>query len=333
MSFAHHLYLNDEEIIDLVIPNSVTSIGNSAFYDCSSLTSVTIPNSVTSIGSNAFQGCSGLTSVTIPNSVTFIGNEAFIFCSGLTSVGIPNSVTSIGRRAFDGIDLVSIVSYITEPFKITGKNSDNRTFTLNTFNNATLYVPVGTIDKYKATEGWKDFVFMEEGTGGGEGPATPEKCATPTISYQNGKLTFDSTTEGATCQYSITDTDIKAGSGNEVELTATYVISVYATKAGYEKSETATATLCWIDVDPRMEDFTNSMASVPAHAVLIQGSDGVLHIAGVDEGTSIAVYSVSGQMVGTAKAKGRQTSLDTNIKKGEVAIIKIGEKSVKVVMQ
>ncbi len=83
------------------IPNSVTSIGDYAFYWCTGLTSVTIPNSVTSIGGSAFSGCTGLTSVNIPNSVTSIGDYAFQFCSGLTSVTIPNSVTSIGRNAFD----------------------------------------------------------------------------------------------------------------------------------------------------------------------------------------------------------------------------------------
>ncbi len=74
---AHNLYINGEEIKDLVIPNSVTSIGKYAFSGCSGLTSVTIPNSVTSIGWSAFDGCSGLTSVTIPNSVTSIGKRAF----------------------------------------------------------------------------------------------------------------------------------------------------------------------------------------------------------------------------------------------------------------
>ena len=87
--YAKHLYVNDVEVMDLVIPNSVTSIGNYAFYNCSGLTSLTIPNSVTSIGRNAFSGCSGLTSVTIPNSVTSIGDFAFLGCSGLTSVEAP----------------------------------------------------------------------------------------------------------------------------------------------------------------------------------------------------------------------------------------------------
>ena len=100
LEYARHLYLNGEEVKDLVIPNSVTSIGEFAFQHCDGLTSVTIPNSVTSIKKFAFSYCSGLTSVTIPNSVTSIEESTFCACSALTSVTIPNSVTSIGFGAF-----------------------------------------------------------------------------------------------------------------------------------------------------------------------------------------------------------------------------------------
>ena len=93
-------FSNCSSLTSVTIPNSVTSIKHDTFKGCSSLTSVTIPNSVTSIGEEAFSYCSGLTSVTIPNSVTYIGSYAFSYCSGLTSVTIPNSVTSIGSGAF-----------------------------------------------------------------------------------------------------------------------------------------------------------------------------------------------------------------------------------------
>ena len=95
-----NLYLNGVLVTNLVIPDSVTSIGNYAFYGCSSLTSVTIPDGVTSIGDAAFVDCTSLTSVTIPDSVTFIKYGAFRNCSSLTSVTIPDSVTSIGGSAF-----------------------------------------------------------------------------------------------------------------------------------------------------------------------------------------------------------------------------------------
>ena len=96
--------------------------------------------------------------------MTSIGGGAFRRCSGLTSVTIPNSVTSIGYGAFNGVDIPTVISLIENPFTITGKTSYYRTFSQNTFLNATLYVPKGTIDKYKATDGWKDFMFIEEGT-------------------------------------------------------------------------------------------------------------------------------------------------------------------------
>ena len=82
------------------IPDSVTSIGDGAFYDCKNLTSVTIPDGVTCIGIDAFHSCESLTSVTIPDSVTSIGDGAFYDCKNLTSVTIPDGVTSIGEEAF-----------------------------------------------------------------------------------------------------------------------------------------------------------------------------------------------------------------------------------------
>ena len=90
----------DTKIRAVTIDYGVTSIGDFAFFNCTSLTSVTIPDSVTSIGYAAFKNCRSLTSVTIPNSVTIIWDQAFCFCKSLTSITIPNTVTSIGESVF-----------------------------------------------------------------------------------------------------------------------------------------------------------------------------------------------------------------------------------------
>lgn len=94
-TIGNYAFDNCSSLTSITIPDGVTSIGNDAFFKCMSLTSITIPDSVTSIGSDAFKGCSGLTSITIPNSVKSIGQGAFDSCTSLTNITIPDGVTFI----------------------------------------------------------------------------------------------------------------------------------------------------------------------------------------------------------------------------------------------
>jgi hypothetical protein len=132
---------------------SVTKIGISAFYNCTTITSVIIPTSVTSIEVIAFMKCSALTSVIIPNSVTSIGGGAFELCSSLKSVMIPNSITSIGQSAFSGYTaLTSVICDITTPLVI-----DTTVFSGVAQNACSLKVPAGSVSMYQSAAVWKNF--------------------------------------------------------------------------------------------------------------------------------------------------------------------------------
>lgn len=405
LTFAKHLFLNDEEIKDLVIPNSVTIIKKHVFSGLSSITSVTIPNSVTRIEFGAFSGCNGLTSVTIPNSVTDLESCVFSGCVGLTSVTLPNSITSIESFTFDsckGLTSVTIPNSVTYidgyafrncnsltsiiiPNSVTYIGYDSfggcsglttiiigkgvRTIAGKAFCNcpelsevycyaekvpsmkgdasrpetpvtdafegsyieyATLHVPSASIYDYKTAEPWKkfkNFVAIEGNT------PQEMKCAKPNINYTNGKLKFDCETEGVEFVSEITDKDIKKEYTSEIELTATYNITVYATKKGYDNSDLATATLCWIDFEPKTEGITNGVANVRAKAVMIQNADGQLTINGLVDGTSVNVYNLNGTIVGSAISNNGSAIVNSNFHVGSTAIVKVGNKNIKVTIK
>lgn len=193
---AQHLYLNGEEVHELSIPNTVTSIGANAFLGCTGITSVDIPSSVTSIGKGAFSStgltsvtlpshitsyngafasCNSLTSVEISDGITLIDEGAFNGCAKLNSVAIPNSVTSIGRIAFaySGLTSISLPSSITSIEEGAFAMCSNLSSVISeiqepfVFENGAfysisdacvLYVPKGTRDAYIAA-GWTEEVF------------------------------------------------------------------------------------------------------------------------------------------------------------------------------
>jgi len=148
------LYLNDELVTELTIPNEITSIPNFALCGISSLASVVIPNTVSKIGSDAFS-MSGLTSITIPNSITSIESYTFDCCSKLVSVTIPNSVKNIGLSAFYGCtSLESISIYANTPPTV------ESSFTSENYN-IDILVPASAVETYRSTQPWSNFTSIK----------------------------------------------------------------------------------------------------------------------------------------------------------------------------
>lgn len=257
LSYAHHLYQNGKEINDLVIPNSIMNIRNLAFYGCSGLTTITIPSNVTTIGSGAFYGCSNLSSVTIPNNVTTIGESAFSGCCSLTTISIGNGVKIIEGYAFAQCTELSDVYCSAE--NITSSDPDNWDFSrafdgsitkgsTTLFTNesafdgsyieyATLHVPESSINAFKTTAPWSGFgTFV---TLSGEEMET-QKCDTPTINIEDGKIKFSCATEGVEFVSEITAPTMTKKYDKEITLSSTYTVTVYATKSGYDDSDKAT---------------------------------------------------------------------------------------------
>lgn len=140
-------------------------------------------------------------------------------------------------------------------------------------------------------------------------------------------------TEGVEYITDISDTDIKQHYSPTITLSATYEIRVYAIKQGYNNSDVVTATLCWIAKDPETNGTVNNILDARMQAVMIQSSNGTVTIDGLDEGMQVGIYTTDGIPAGSAISKNGSAAIHTNMTFGSVAIVKIGQKAVKVVIK
>lgn len=335
----------------IVIPKNVNKLSKFAFQGCSGVETIVLEecDNYLSCDAGIFYNHYDAFWGTSPRSI-FIGRNIpemlFYGNGGSEGIDFKNlSILSIGKKVTK-LDITNLSLWTS--LKTIYSFSENPesvkvSFGTKTYTNTKLYVPIGTKEKYLAADGWKEFFIIEEmdvdkmWNGQSEPPTgdnpQQQKCEKPIIHYSNGKLSFECATDGATCQSTITDTDIASYSENEIQLSVTYNISVYASKAGYDNSDIVTATLCWIDADPKTEGIESGVAQVKANAVLIQSHDGTVSVEGVADGTDITIYDTSGQMVGSTKAHCNYTTIATNLRNGSVAIVRIGDKSLKIIMK
>ena len=334
------------DLTSITIPSSVTSLGDVCFLCCSGLTSITIPSSVTSLGNSCFLGCSGLTSITISSSVTSLGKYCFSGCIGLTSVTIPSSVTSLGEYCFygcKGFTSITMPSSVTslgtycfincnnlESLYFKGK-SPKRIGYLPIPTTCIIYVPTEYLQDYKDALG-ADYKYIytwnPNGSGDDDKPLTP--CATPSVSYESGKLKFSCETAGAKYHYTISDKDMATDALSEdgnVTLSAAYDISVYATADGYKTSEKAKATLYWVNAN--LENATN-INQARTRGVVASAHDGIVSISGLDNGEVVKFYAADGKLIGSSSAVDGTASCAVS---ETMVIAKFGDNAIKVAVK
>lgn len=331
-------YYSDIETID--IPNSVTALGNSCFEKCSNLTTIKISNSVISLGSNCFYECYHLNEVVLPSSLTEIPAWCFSRCavnkmkipssvkiingyafyqSGVYEIEIPEGVERVGSKCFYGCDFNSIAlpsSLLCIEDHVFSRCRDLKNITckavippdcnINTDKmweefsqlDCVLYVPQSSMEAYKNSRAWSGFGIYKAIEGENE-PIIA--CSTPVISYENGKLNFESSTSGAEYHYTIKDGDVVTDKYNidgNVQLAGKLDISVYATADGYMASEKTAATLYWLNA---AEGETDNINLVKTRGVMVSTDNGIT-ISGLKDGEVVTFYSVSGVNLGSAKA-------------------------------
>ncbi|MDL2222034.1 Ig-like domain-containing protein [Parabacteroides sp. OttesenSCG-928-N08] len=154
----HSTFVGCTSLTSVTFPDGI-SYFHETFKDCTSLTNITLPNTIGNIGADAFNGCNSLTSITLPNRLSVIEENVFKGCRSLASITLPKTLTSIGTNAFSSCDnLVEIISENHVPPVCRSSTS----FSSNTKNNGTLYVPVGTSDAYNSELVWEDFKNIVE---------------------------------------------------------------------------------------------------------------------------------------------------------------------------
>ena len=260
------------------IPASVTALGDSCFNDCTSLESITIPASVTKLGWCCFKGCTGLTSITIPNSVTELPSVCFYGCTSLTSITIPNSVTELGNSCFYGCTSLASVNIPSSVTSLGGRCFENCASLTS------ITIPNSVTELGKACFGGCTSLTRVYCLG-----TTPPSC--------NDYYTFENK----------------------------------ASKTLYVPEESVDAyksAMVWKDFGKIRPINTTGIKAVDMDKIDIAVEDGTIKLSNVPTNEPVSVYSTSGELLGSGKGNITVSALS-----GQTIIVKVGTRSRKVLVK
>jgi hypothetical protein len=239
------IFSNCQKLTSVIVNGNITT---QMFSYCSNLTNVTIGTKCSQINGSAFMG-TAITSIIIPSSVSYLYSGAFQGCPNLKTVTIKRDVDNMGMynelyingSSFADCPLIEDF-YCEVPFSVIRTEDYGNPVENSYVNEATLHVPAADVTSYQTTFPWSQFGKVEAISGTTPPGPTPTKCNKPTISYNSatGTIDFACTTAGVDFVSSVTSEDFKSYSTASITLTQKYTISVYATKAGMDNSDTAT---------------------------------------------------------------------------------------------
>ena len=296
----------------LSIEHGVESIGWGAFYDCTSLTSVALPSSVTAAG-GLFRGCSSLTDVRLSEGLTSLASYFFSDCVSLKTITIPKSVTQLGGSLFDGCtSLASITCLNPQPPVCESSAFGGVDFTIP------LYVPKGSVLKYKAADGWRNFVIIRE--------ASEEDTHDVWLTVNDGargslRLKMDEERPYVTLQF-------VAEEGWHV-----YRVMLDEEDVTAELSADGTYTTPAINANTRLtviyaEGSTGLTRIYTGSQPEIKVTDGGLTVSGLTEGDRVEVYTLDGHRVYTSKATASHAEIP--VAPNKVYIVRINDQTLKV---
>ncbi len=356
-------FSNCWELENVIISENskLTSIGFSAFYGCSSLTSITIPKGVTSISEAAFEGCWRLQDVycyaeNIPTneyengpfwSEEIKNTTLHVPLSAIESYRTTAPWSSFGKIVAIGVPVTDIVLNQTTATMVEGDtlelianvmpevadnsivwSSSNESVAVVDNQGRVVAIAPGTVTitataaDDSGVSSSCEIVVKKDIVG---------RCATPTLIYSSGKVKVTCDTEGAVVKTKLDIENDMAYEGLEFDLIPTYTLTAYATKDQYEDSEAATLTLCWIPCDG--QHMTTEVTSIPSKPVLIQSQGGTITLNGISDDTEVAAYDLVGNQLDATTATGGAATLTTNLAKGDIIIVKIGNNSIKIAIK